>query len=59
MSLAPLATCSTATVLAMTLPYILNILGKDPAYGSGALATVAQDLASIVIYFAISTAFIG
>lgn len=31
----------------------------DPAYGSGPLATVIQDLASIVTYFAISTATIG
>ena len=58
-ALALLAACSTATVLAMALPYLLNRLGKDPAYGSGPLATVIQDLASIVIYFAISTAITG
>ena len=58
-ALALLAACSTATVLAMALPYLLNRLGKDPAYGSGPLATVIQDLASILIYFAISTAIIG
>jgi magnesium transporter len=58
-ALALLAACSTATVLAMALPYLLHRLGKDPAYGSGPLATVIQDLASILIYFAISTAIIG
>jgi magnesium transporter len=29
-------------------------VGRDPAYGSGPLATVIQDLASILIYFAIA-----
>lgn len=58
-ALALLAGCSTATVLAMALPYLLNRFGKDPAYGSGPLATVIQDLASILIYFAISSAIIG
>jgi magnesium transporter len=43
----------------MALPYLLNRLGKDPAYGSGPLATVIQDLISILVYFAISTAIIG
>jgi hypothetical protein len=38
---------------------LLNRLGNDPAYGSRPLATVIQDLASIVSYFAISTAIIG
>jgi magnesium transporter len=58
-ALALLAACSTATVVAMALPYLLNRLGKDPAYGSGPLATVIQDLVSILVYFAISTAVIG
>lgn len=30
--------------------------GFDPAFGSGPLATVIQDLLSILIYFAIMTA---
>lgn len=58
-ALALLAACSTATVVAMALPYLLNRLGKDPAYGSGPLATVIQDLVSILVYFAIATAIIG
>jgi magnesium transporter len=58
-ALALLAACSTATVVAMALPYLLNRLGKDPAYGSGPLATVIQDLVSILVYFAIATAVIG
>jgi magnesium transporter len=58
-ALALFAACSTATIVAMALPYLLNRLGKDPAYGSGPLATVIQDLISILVYFAIATAIIG
>jgi Mg/Co/Ni transporter MgtE len=54
-----LAACSTATVAAMMLPWLLDRLGLDPAFGSGPLATVVQDLLSIVIYFAIATVVLG
>jgi len=50
------AACSTATVAAMALPWIFDALSLDPALGSGPLATVVQDLASILIYFAIASA---
>lgn len=46
--------CSVATVVAMALPYALARLGSDPAFGSGPLATVIQDLLSILAYFAIA-----
>jgi magnesium transporter len=55
-ALALFASCSTATIVAMGLPYLLHRLGRDPAFGSGPLATVVQDLASILIYFAIAAA---
>ena len=45
------AASSVATVIAMLLPWALHRLGRDPAFGSGPLATVVQDLLSIVIYF--------
>lgn len=51
--LALLAACSVATVVAMALPALLDHFGLDPAFGAGPLATVVQDLASIVIYFVI------
>jgi magnesium transporter len=35
----------------MLLPWALHRLGRDPAFGSGPLATVIQDLLSILIYF--------
>jgi magnesium transporter len=50
------AACSTATVAAMALPWLFQSVSLDPAFGSGPLATVIQDLASISIYFAIATA---
>ena len=51
--------CTVATSIATALPALLSRLGTDPAYGSGPLATVVQDLLSIVIYFAIASALIG
>lgn len=53
-SLALLCSCSIATAVAMALPIGLRRLGFDPAFGSGPLATVVQDLLSIAIYFAIA-----
>jgi len=53
-ALALVASCSMATVVAMALPAILQRLGRDPAFGSGPLATVIQDLLSIAVYFAIA-----
>jgi magnesium transporter len=50
--------CSIATVVAMALPGILTRLGADPAYGSGPLATVIQDLLSITVYFLIADALL-
>jgi magnesium transporter len=54
-----LAACAVATVVAMSLPWLVSRLGRDPAFGSGPLATVVQDLLSLVIYFAIATAVLG
>ncbi|GAA5162185.1 magnesium transporter [Pseudonocardia eucalypti] len=50
------AASSIATVIAMVLPWALQRMGRDPAFGSGPLATVVQDLLSIAIYFATATA---
>ncbi len=52
-ALALFAACSTATVVAMTLPWIFCRFGQDPAFGSGPLATVIQDLLSLLIYFGV------
>jgi magnesium transporter len=53
-ALSLLAACSIATLIAMALPWLLHRFGRDPAYGSGPLATVVQDLLSVVIYLVIA-----
>ena len=53
-SLALLASCSIAPIVAMVLPVLFQRFGADPAFGTGPLATVIQDLLSIGIYFAIA-----
>lgn len=55
-ALALFAACSTATVVAMILPVTLRRMGVDPAFGSGPLATVVQDLLSLLIYLGIASA---
>lgn len=57
-SLSLLAACSTAAVVAMALPWTLHRLGTDPAFGSGPLGTVIQDLLSILIYLSIALAIV-
>ena len=57
-SLALLVSASVATLIAMSLPYALQQLGRDPAFGSGPLATVIQDLLSVAAYFAIAAALL-
>ncbi|HZX50676.1 MAG TPA: magnesium transporter [Pseudomonas sp.] len=49
------AACGTATLAAMLLPWLLSTGSMDPAFGSGPLATVVQDLLSILIYLGIAT----
>jgi magnesium transporter len=58
-ALAFLGACSVATMVAMILPWAFHKLGRDPAFGSGPLATVLQDLLSIVIYLGIARALVG
>ena len=57
-SAALLAASSIATAVAMALPWLFHRLGRDPAFGSGPLATVVQDLLSVLIYFMIATAIV-
>lgn len=43
---------AVATSIGLLLPWLLGQLGTDPAYGSGPLATIVQDLLTLLIYFA-------
>jgi magnesium transporter len=55
LGLSVFAACSTATLAAMMLPWLFDTFGLDPAFGSGPLATVVQDLLSIWIYLSVTT----
>jgi magnesium transporter len=52
------AASTVATLVALSLPWLLSRLGADPAFGSGPLATVIQDLLSLAIYFALAGYFV-
>ncbi|MBP1151448.1 magnesium transporter [Methylocaldum sp. RMAD-M] len=47
-----------ATTIGLFLPWLLGELGTDPAYGSGPLATILQDVMSLLIYFAAVNLFL-
>lgn len=49
------ATTLAALVIALLLPLILRSLGKDPALGSGPLATVCIDITSLIVYFLLAS----
>jgi magnesium transporter len=40
-----------ASLLGLMLPWLLARMGTDPAYGSGPVATIVQDVLSLLIYF--------
>jgi magnesium transporter len=53
------AACATANLVAMALPWMFHRAGIDPAFGSGPMATVIQDLLSIIIYLALASVIMG
>ena len=48
---------SVAAAIGIGLTWLLARRGIDPAYGSGPVATVIQDILSIVVYFMVLRAF--
>jgi magnesium transporter len=54
-----LTACSVATCVAMAFPAVLARLGHDPAFASGPLATVVQDLLSLTIYLVFARALVA
>jgi len=54
-ALSVLAASSTATLVAMALPWLFDAFAMDPAFGSGPLGTVIQDLLSIWIYLSVTS----
>ena len=58
-ALALFASCGVASAVALLLPWLFNRFHKDPAFGSGPLATVVQDVLSIAIYLALASAIVS
>lgn len=58
-ALALLMSCSISTFVAIALPWIFERFGTDPAFGSGPLATVIQDLLAMLAYLMIAMALTG
>ncbi len=54
-ALAVLVAGSVATTISLVLPWALQRAGSDPAFGSGPVATIIQDVLSLVIYFAVAS----
>ncbi|MBM4368250.1 MAG: magnesium transporter [Deltaproteobacteria bacterium] len=48
---AVLVACAIATSVGLLFPWALHRLGRDPALGSGPLATIIQDVLSLLVYF--------
>jgi magnesium transporter len=50
-ALAIMAAGTVATFVGSFVPWVFGQLGYDPAYGSGPIGTVIQDVLSLVLYF--------
>jgi len=48
---------TVANGIGLFIPWLLQRLGYDPAYGTGPGSTVVQDVCTIVVYFAVVRAF--
>ena len=57
-ALALLAACSIASGVAMALPWLLRRWRQDPAFAAGPLATVVQDLLSVLVYLLVCQALV-
>ncbi len=49
--IAVLVAGTLATTIGLLLPWALHASGRDPAFGSGPLATIVQDVLSLLVYF--------
>lgn len=57
-ALAVIAAGTVATAIGLLLPWGLARAGSDPAFGTGPLATVIQDILSILVYLALVRALV-
>jgi magnesium transporter len=47
-----------ASVIGLLMPWSLSRIGIDPAFGSGPVATIVQDVLTIAVYFLVMTTLI-
>lgn len=57
-ALAILFSGACAASIGLLLPWLLERLGWDPAFGSGPVATVIQDILSMLVYFSLASALL-
>ena len=57
-ALSLIAAGGAASSVGLVFPWILSRLGVDPAFGSGPVATIVQDMLSLIVYFAVMTVFV-
>lgn len=57
-SVSLLGACSVASAVATLLPWALRFLRQDPAFAAGPIATVIQDLLSVLMYLVVCRALI-
>ena len=55
-AVAVLAAGTLATSVGLLFPWLLQRFGVDPAFGSGPLATVVQDVVSLLVYLGVCSA---
>lgn len=48
-----------ASGIGLMFPWVLGRIGLDPAFGAGPVATIVQDVLTIMIYFVVMTKMIG
>ena len=58
-SLSVMVAGTIATTIGLLLPWSLQRLGVDPAFGSGPLATIVQDILSIMVYLMLAYSLLG
>jgi magnesium transporter len=48
-----------ASTIGLMLPWALSKMRIDPAFGTGPVATITQDVLTIIVYFTVMTALLG
>ena len=54
-----IASMSVATIIGTVVPLLMNRMGIDPAVASGPFITTANDIISLLIYFALANVFMS